>query len=109
MPSGPEDLVDSFFDALNRGDARGDALVAPRRGHDQLRATIARIRPSLDVTQCLQLVDHAHVVQTPIVLGRGVRLWDGLEALEDAYDIEATSSPSGVTHLTLTRRAPRES
>lgn len=50
------------------------------------------------------LVDHLHVVQVPIVLGRGVRLWDGLEALEDAYDIEAVSSPSGVTHLTFTRR-----
>jgi hypothetical protein len=38
------------------------------------------------------------------VLGRGVRVWDGLEALEDAYDVEAVSSPSGVTHLTLTRK-----
>ena len=52
-----------------------------------------------------RLVDHAHLVQVPIVLGRGVRLWDGLEALQDAYDVEAASSPSGVTHLTLTRRA----
>jgi dihydrofolate reductase len=51
------------------------------------------------------LVDHMHLVQVPIVLGRGVRVWDGLEALEDAYDIEAVSSPSGVTHLTFTRRA----
>jgi dihydrofolate reductase len=50
------------------------------------------------------LVDHMHVVQVPIVLGRGVRLWDGLEALEDAYDVEAVSSPSGVVHLTFTRR-----
>ena len=50
------------------------------------------------------LVDYLHLVQTPIVLGRGTRIWDGLEALEDAYDIEAVSSPSGVTHLTLTRR-----
>ena len=50
------------------------------------------------------LVDHAHLVQVPIVLGRGVRVWDGLEALEDAYDIEAVSSPSGVTHLTFSRR-----
>ena len=52
------------------------------------------------------LVDHLHVVVVPIVLGRGTRLWDGLEALEDTYDIEAVSSPSGVTHLTLTRRGP---
>jgi dihydrofolate reductase len=50
------------------------------------------------------LVDHMHLVQVPIVLGRGVRVWDGLEALEDAYDIEAVSAPSGVTHLTFTRR-----
>ncbi|TRW45313.1 dihydrofolate reductase family protein [Georgenia yuyongxinii] len=50
------------------------------------------------------LVDHMHLVQVPIVLGRGVRLWDGLEALEDAYDVEAVSSPSGVTHLTFTRK-----
>jgi dihydrofolate reductase len=50
------------------------------------------------------LVDHIHVVQTPIVLGRGSRLWDGLEGLEADYDLEATSTPSGVTHLTFTRR-----
>ncbi len=50
------------------------------------------------------LVDHAHLVQVPIVLGRGVRVWDGLEALEAAYAIQAVSSPSGVTHLTLERR-----
>ena len=49
------------------------------------------------------LVDHLHVVVVPILLGRGVRLWDGLEGLEKDYEIEATSSPSGVTHLTFTR------
>ena len=49
------------------------------------------------------LVDLMHLVQVPIVLGRGVRIWDGLEALERAYDVEAVSSPSGVTHLTFTR------
>lgn len=50
------------------------------------------------------LVDLMHVVQVPVLLGRGVRLWDGLEALEDQYAIEAVSSPSGVTHLTFARR-----
>ena len=50
------------------------------------------------------LVDHMHLVQVPIVLGRGVRLWDGLEGVEDAFDVEAVSSPSGVTHLTFTRK-----
>ena len=49
------------------------------------------------------LVDDLHVVQVPILLGRGVRLWDGLEGLELQYDVEAVTSPSGVTHLTFTR------
>jgi dihydrofolate reductase len=50
------------------------------------------------------LVDHIHLVQVPIVLGRGVRVWDGLEGLEQRYDVEAVSTPSGVTHLTFTRQ-----
>jgi dihydrofolate reductase len=49
------------------------------------------------------LVDHAHLVVVPTLLGRGVRLWDGLEDLQDAYAIEAIPSASGVTHLLLTR------
>lgn len=49
------------------------------------------------------LVDHLHTVVVPIVLGRGVRLWDGLEGLERNYQVEATSSPTGVTHVTFTR------
>jgi hypothetical protein len=32
-----------------------------------------------------------------------VRLLDGLEGLEERFDIEQVSSPSGVTHLTFTR------
>ncbi|MEV0204846.1 dihydrofolate reductase family protein [Streptomyces sp. NPDC050788] len=50
-----------------------------------------------------RLIDHMHVVVVPLLLGRGVRLWDELEDLEKDYDIEAVSSPSGVTHLTFTR------
>ena len=50
------------------------------------------------------LIDQMHVVVVPIVLGRGVRLWDAQEGLESSFDIEAVSSPSGVTHLTFTRR-----
>jgi dihydrofolate reductase len=51
------------------------------------------------------LVDWMHVVQVPILLGRGVRLWDGLEGLDGQYDIESVTSPSGVTHLTFSRSA----
>jgi hypothetical protein len=51
-----------------------------------------------------RLVDHMHAVVVPILLGRGVRLWDGLEGVEQDYQVEATSSPSGVTHVTFTPR-----
>jgi dihydrofolate reductase len=51
-----------------------------------------------------RLVDYLHIVVFPILLGRGVRLWDGLEGVEQDYDVEAISSPSGATHLTFTRR-----
>ena len=51
------------------------------------------------------LVDHMHVAVVPILLGRGMRLWDGLEGLEKTYKIETVSSPSGVTHLTFSRVA----
>ena len=50
------------------------------------------------------LIDHMHVAIVPIVLGRGERVWDGLEALEERFNVESVSSPSGVTHLTFTRR-----
>jgi dihydrofolate reductase len=50
------------------------------------------------------LVDHLHVVVVPIVLGRGVRLWDSLEGLEQRFDVEVTASPSGIVHYVFTRR-----
>ena len=50
------------------------------------------------------LIDYVHIAIVPIVLGRGERLWDGLEGLEQRFDVESVSSPSGVTHLTFTSR-----
>jgi dihydrofolate reductase len=49
------------------------------------------------------LIDQMHIVIVPIVLGRGERLWDGLEDLEQRFDVEAVCTSSGVTHLTFTR------
>jgi len=50
------------------------------------------------------LVDYLHVVVSPIILGRGVNLWDGQEGLEERFDIVTTASPSGVAHIEFTRK-----
>ena len=49
------------------------------------------------------LIDYLHIPIVPVVLGRGERLWDGFEELEQRFSMESVASPSGVVHLTLTR------
>jgi dihydrofolate reductase len=80
-----------------------DALAVAREAADGRDVRIGGGPTMLREFLAAGLVDHLHVVQVPILLGRGVRLWDGLEALEGQYRVEAVSSPSGVTHLTFTR------
>jgi dihydrofolate reductase len=53
------------------------------------------------------LVDHMHIVVVPILLGRGVRLWAGVEGFEKDYEIEMASSPGGVAHVTFARKDKR--
>ena len=50
------------------------------------------------------LVDELHVVVVPILLGRGQRLWDGQEGLEERFVVRTVPGDSDVTHLLLTRR-----
>jgi dihydrofolate reductase len=49
------------------------------------------------------LVDQLHVAIVPILLGRGIRLWDELRGLEAGYAVKAEAAPSGVVHLTFAR------
>jgi dihydrofolate reductase len=49
------------------------------------------------------LVDRLHVAITPILLGRGIRLWDDLRGLEAGYAVEAETAESGTVHLTFRR------
>jgi dihydrofolate reductase len=88
-----------FLDA-----APAQALDAAREAADSLDVRIGGGPSVVRDFLSAGLVDHMHLVQVPIVLGCGVRLWDGQEALERDYDIEAVSAPSGVTHLTFDRK-----
>jgi dihydrofolate reductase len=49
------------------------------------------------------LVDDLHVAITPILLGRGIRLWDDLRGFENGARVAAVAAPSGVTHVTFSR------
>jgi dihydrofolate reductase len=49
------------------------------------------------------LVDRLHVAIAPILLGRGIRLWDDLRGLDSGYAVTAETAPSGTIHLTFRR------
>ena len=49
------------------------------------------------------LVDVLHVGIAPILLGRGIRLWDDLRGLESGYSVKAETAESGTMHLTFQR------
>jgi dihydrofolate reductase len=80
-----------------------DALAAARAAAGDLDVRIGGGPSTVRAFLAADLIERMHVVLVPIVLGRGERLWDGLEGLEERFDIEAVTAPSGVTHLTFTR------
>jgi dihydrofolate reductase len=49
------------------------------------------------------LVDDLHVAIAPLVLGRGVRVWDGLAGLEQTHRVTTEVAESGTTHVTFRR------
>jgi dihydrofolate reductase len=49
------------------------------------------------------LVDRLHVAIVPILLGRGIRLWDDLRGLEYGYTVTTETAPSNTIHLTFRR------
>jgi len=88
-----------FIDASPR-----EALEAAREAAGGLDVRIGGGPLTIRQFLAADLIDHMHIVVVPIVLGRGERVWDGLEELEERFNVEAVTSPSGVTHLTFTRR-----
>jgi dihydrofolate reductase len=80
------------------------ALAAARQAAGGLDVRIGGGPATVRQFLAADLIDHMHIALVPIFLGRGESLWDGLEGLEDRFAIESVSSPSGITHLTFTRR-----
>ena len=80
-----------------------EALEEARRAADGKDVRIGGGPTVIREFLAAELIDYISVAVVPILLGRGVRLRDGLEGLERTYDIESVSSPSGVVHVILTR------
>ncbi|HVA87736.1 MAG TPA: dihydrofolate reductase family protein [Candidatus Saccharimonadales bacterium] len=83
---------------------------APRRHHGPPHRSIARLRmlytcSTDEPREFLKagLVDRLHVAIVPILLGRGIRLWDDLRGLQDGYGVTSEVASSGTTHLTFSR------
>ena len=86
ISASPREALDLALKAADGGDVRvgGGASVA----RDFLKAG---------------LVDRLHVAIAPILLGRGIRLWDDLHGLESGYDITTEIAESGTIHVTFRR------
>ena len=53
------------------------------------------------------LVDDLHIMVAPIILGRGTRLWDGLDGLEVTHRVRTEVAESGTIHVTFRRKDTR--
>jgi dihydrofolate reductase len=95
-------LAGTTFQFIDAGPAEALELARQAAGGQDVRigGGASTIRQFL----AADLIDHMHIALVPIVLGRGERLWDGLQEVEQRFSVEAVSSQSGVTHLTFTRR-----
>lgn len=86
LTASPDDALRTAIAAAAGGDVRVGG--GPSTVRDFLRA---------------DLVDDLHVGIVPILLGRGVRLWDDLRGLEAGRRVTSEVAPSGVTHVTFRR------
>ena len=52
------------------------------------------------------LVDELHLAITPVLLGRGERLFEDVDAIDETYEcVDVVRAPSRVVHVTLARRS----
>lgn len=81
-----------------------EALAVAKEAAGELDVRIGGGPSTVRQFLAADLIDHMHIVIAPIVLGRGERLWDGLEGLQKRFNLESVSTASGNTHVTFTRR-----
>jgi dihydrofolate reductase len=89
------------FHFLDASPAEALAVAREAAGHLDVRigGGPATIREFL----AADLIDYLDLVIVPIVIGRGERMWDGLDRLEERFEVHSLTMPSGATHVTLSR------
>jgi dihydrofolate reductase len=80
-----------------------EALAAAREAAGDLDVRIGGGPSTLRAFLEADLVDYLDLVIIPIVIGGGIRLWEGLDRLEERFHVESLTMPSGATHVTLSR------
>ena len=80
-----------------------DALAVAREAAGDLDVRIGGGPSTLRAFLEADLVDYLDLVIIPIVIGGGIRMWEGLDRLEERFHVESLTMPSGATHVTLSR------
>src|SRR5690606_22419885 len=84
LTADPVDALQQAMSAANGKDVRIGG--GPTMARDYLKAG---------------LVDRLHVAMCPILLGRGIRLWDDLRGMETGYTVNTEVAESGTVHVTF--------
>ena len=82
-----------------------EALEAAREAAGGLEVRIGGGPSTVRQFLAADLIDHLHIVVVPVILGRGERIWDGLEELEQRFTSRRWAPPGGVAHVAFTRRS----
>ncbi|BDT84964.1 dihydrofolate reductase family protein [Nocardia cyriacigeorgica] len=80
-----------------------DALALAQKAAGELDVRIGGGISVVRTYLAAGLVDQLHVGITPILLGRGERLWDDLRELESGYTVDSEVAESGTIHVTFSR------
>ena len=70
-----------------------DALKMAREAAGDLDVRLGGGPSTVRQFLAADLIDYLHIAIVPIVLGRGERLWDGMEELDRRFDVESVTSP----------------
>lgn len=101
-PRPPLELTGTTFHFLDSSPE--DALAYARELAGGLDVRLGGGPTTIREFLAADLVDYLHTITAPIVIGRGVPLWEGLEGVHRRFAVESVAVPSGAVHHFFRRR-----